>query len=157
MLHGGMPMRNYLSYDIGRYAWGALFMHLIGDDGIVGARLSAALFQLVTVSLEVWLVLRTMGDRFRLMETAATAVLTTILLNLWVHPYYKSPDYDAGILVIAMLALMVTLLTARAWLITGVLLGVIAIIGRYHRVYGAFSAFLFALLIGVNCAIFSCW
>ena len=150
MLRGGMPMRDYLSYDIGRYAWGALFMHLAGDDGIVGARLSAALFQLLTISLGVWLVLRTMGDRFSLVVTAATVVLTTILLNLWVHPYYKLFDYGAGILVIAMLALMVTSLTARAWFIAGVLLGLIAIIGRNHGVYGAFSAFLFILFIGVK-------
>jgi hypothetical protein len=150
MLHGGMPMRDYLSYDIGRYAWGALFMHLAGDDGIVGARLSAALFQLLTISLGVWLVLRTMGDRFSLVVTAVTVVLTTVLLNLWVHPYYKSFDYGAGILVIAMLALMVTSLTVRAWFIAGLLLGVIAIIGRNHGVYGAFSAFLFVLFIGVK-------
>jgi hypothetical protein len=150
LLHGGIPMRDFLAYDIGRYAWGAFFMHLIGDDGIVGARMSAALFQLATVALAVWLLLRITGAHFTQPVKIAFAFLATILLNLWVHPYYKSFDYGVSIVVIAMLVLMISTQSSRAWFGAGVILGLVAVVGRNHGVYGAFAAFLLVLFMGAK-------
>ena len=43
---GGIPIRDFKSYDPGRYLWGAAWGHLTGT-GIVGLRVSNALFQAV--------------------------------------------------------------------------------------------------------------
>lgn len=150
LIHGGIPMRDFLAYDIGRYAWGAFFMHLIGSDGLVGARMSAALFQLVTVALAVWLILRVAGTYLTLPAKITFAVLTTILLNLWVHPYYKSFDYGVSIVVIAMLVMMATTQGVRPWFGAGVILGLVAVVGRNHGVYGAFAAFLLVLFLAIK-------
>jgi len=125
-------------------------MGITGNDGIVGARLSAAFFQLPTIALAVWLVLRVMEAHFTLAVRIVFAVSVTILLNLWVHPYYKSFDYGASIIVIAMLAIMTSTYNVRAWFGAGVILGLVAVIGRNHGVYGAFAAFLLLLFMAAK-------
>lgn len=142
MLRGEIPMRDFMAYDIGRYAWGALFMQFIGNDGMLGSRMSAALFQIITVSFGVWIIVRTIDSRFSMLIKVLFTILTTIILNLWVYPYYKSFDYGASIAVIGMLVMMISMLNVCAWFFAGIILGIVAIIGRNHGVYGAFSVLL---------------
>lgn len=144
MLHGEVPMRDFFAYDIGRYAWGALVMHLISNDGIVAVRLSAAIFQLATVSLGVWMIVRMMERNLSLLVKVIFGALVTILMNFWVYPYYKSFDFGSSILVIVLLTIIATSSRPRLWFGAGLILGLVAIIGRNHGVYGAFAA---ALLI----------
>ena len=53
VIQGEVPMRDFMSYDIGRYYWAAFWMNIVGDDGIFGARLSAAIYQALGPSLAV--------------------------------------------------------------------------------------------------------
>lgn len=142
LLHGEFPMRDFMAYDVGRYAWSAVVMWSMGDDGIAGARAAAALYQVCTIPVGVWLALRTFdagsGATARLVFIAAA----TLLLNLWVHPYYKVFDYGTSLMIVAMLVLMLDAQTARQWLWAGVILGLAAVMGRNHGVYGAFAALL---------------
>jgi len=152
MLHGEIPLRDFMAYDIGRYAWGALFMHLFNNEGIIAARMSAAVFQLLSVAMGVWIVLRTMDARFSILTKASCGVLVTILLNFWVHPYYKSFDYGASIFAIGMLILMATSLSIKSWFGAGAILGVLAIIGRNHGVYGAIAVLILVIVLAIKLA-----
>jgi len=140
MLHGEMPMRDFMAYDIGRYAWTAIVMHLLGDSGIVGARIGAALFQCCTLVVGVLVVLRTADRNVSSASKVLFASVVAVTLNLWAYPYYKVFDYGTSILIVAMLVLMLTSQSPRHWFGAGVILGLSAIMGRNHGVYGAFAA-----------------
>ena len=142
LLRGQIPMRDFLSYDIGRYVWGAALMRLMGDDGIIGVRMSAAVFRVLSVVVGVLLALRAADGRLSPSVKLAFAALTAVLLNLWVFPYYKVFDFGISILLLAMLVLMVSRQTARAWFGAGIILGLAAVIGRNHGMYGALAALL---------------
>jgi hypothetical protein len=142
MLHGEMPMRDFMAYDVGRYAWSAALMRLLGDDGIVGARMGAALYQICTVVVGVLLALQAADRQIGTFGKVIFAAVVATLLNLWVHPYYKVFDYGTSILIVAMLALMLTSQSSKRWFGAGLILGVAAIMGRNHGVYGAFAGLL---------------
>ncbi len=142
MLRGEVPMRDFLSYDIGRYIWGAALMALMGDDGIVGARMAAAAFRIISIVIGVRIVLRAADGRLSTPVKLGLAALSAVLLNLWVFPYYKVYDFGISIMLLGMLVLMVQRQTMRAWFGAGIILGVAAVIGRNHGMYGAFGALL---------------
>lgn len=140
MLHGEMPMRDFMAYDIGRYAWTAGVMQLLGDPGIVGARVGAALYQGFSVVIGVLLASRAIDGKLTGGGKLVFAVVVATALNLWVYPYYKVFDYGTSIIVVAMLVMMLTCRSAKSWFAAGVVLGLAAIIGRNHGVYGAVAA-----------------
>lgn len=148
MLYGDVPMRDFMAYDIGRYAWSATIMRMLGDDGIFAARMGAGLYQIFTVITGVLLALRAVDERTGILGKAIFATLVTTLLNLWVFPYYKVFDYGTSILIVAMLMLMATSIRAKRWFGAGLILGMAAIMGRNHGVYGGFAGLLlFAFLL----------
>jgi len=142
MLHGEMPMRDFMAYDIGRYAWSAAVMKLLGDSGIVGARVGAALYQVCTIAVGVLLVLRATKNNLSTPGQVWLACVAAITLNLWVYPYYKVFDYGTSILIVAMLVMIFGSQSPRRWFSAGMLLGLAAIMGRNHGVYGAVAALL---------------
>lgn len=142
MLHGEIPIRDFMAYDIGRYVWSAALMRQLGDDSIFGARMGAALYQTCTVVIGVLLALRAANGQIGTPGKVIFATVVTILLNLWVFPYYKVFDYGTSILIVAMLTLMLTSMSAKRWFGAGLILGMAAIMGRNHGVYGAFAGLL---------------
>lgn len=142
MLHGEMPLRDFMSYDIGRYAWSAAVMGLLGDDGIFGARMASGAYQVCTMTVGVVLALRMLDGKGSEGTRCAFSLIVALLLNLWVHPYYKVFDYGTSLLIVAMLVLMFNSRSSRYWFGAGIMLGLAAIMGRNHGVYGAVAALL---------------
>lgn len=142
ILQGEMPIRDYMSYDIGRYYWTAAVMYALADSGIYAARVSALLFQCLTVAIALFLCLWGLPSPLSLMKRALFALTVALTLTLWTTPYYKAFDHGASILVVAMLVLLLKSRNSKVWLLAGLLLGIAAIIGKNHGVYGAFAAFL---------------
>lgn len=140
VLRGEVPMRDFMSYDIGRYYWAAFFMHLMGDDGIFGARISAAVWQVVGSFVGVYICL--MSLRQSGVMRLVFAVLTASILTVWIWPYYKVYDHFTSVLVVAALVLMLKSIRPSAWLFAGAVIGVAAIMGRNHGVYGMVAALL---------------
>ena len=140
ILQGELPMRDFYSYDIGRYYWSAFFMRLLGDDGVFGARASAALFQVGGAFVGVYICL--MSLRQRGVVRWIFAVLIASVLTVWVWPYYKVFDHFTSVLVVAALVLMLKSIRPSAWFFAGAVIGVAAIMGRNHGVYGMVAALL---------------
>lgn len=137
MLHGEWPMRDFMAYDIGRYAWTAAVMKLLGDPGVFGARMGAAAYQTATVMVGLLLALRSVDRNLSLSLKLVFSLCVVAILQLWTYPYYKVFDYGTSILIVAMLVTMVTRQSGRAWFAAGLILGLAAIMGRNHGIYGA--------------------
>ncbi|MCC2970838.1 hypothetical protein [Massilia sp. IC2-476] len=150
MLHGEIPMRDFMAYDLGRYAWSAAVMWLCGDQGIAVARLGAGLFQVCTIPVGVLLVLQACQQDMATWRKIACAVLASVVLNLWVYPYYKVFDYGTSILIVAMLVLMLRSQSSRHWFYAGLILGASAVMGRNHGVYGAVAALALLAILAVR-------
>ena len=135
VLRGEVPMRDFLSYDIARYYWSALVMYILGDDGAFAARLSAMIFQFTGTVFGVYICLLALRDKGGIRWIFA--LLVAAVFTLWVDPYYKAYDHATSILIVVMLVLMLKSVKPLEWLGAGVWLGIAAIFGRNHGVYGA--------------------
>lgn len=144
VLQGEVPLRDFMSYDIGRYYWTAAFMRLMGDDGLFAARLSAVAYQTVGTLLGVFTCLLALQR-----EGAVRwlfALLSAFILTIWAIPYYKVYDHATSIIIVAMLVLMLKTAKPATWLFAGICLGIAAVMGRNHGVYGAVA---FILVVSV--------
>ena len=135
---GELPMREFAAYDPGRYfwtaAWGSLFGH-----GIIGLRLSAALFQALGLTLGL-LVLR-QCTRSRLVF-----LLGGPLLLVWMYPREKVFESS---LAMAAVYFGVGLLRNRSisWhFAAGCFVGIAAFFGRNHGLYASLALGAIALL-----------
>ncbi len=148
VLRGEVPLRDFMSYDIGRYYWAASFMHLIGDDGVFAARVSAAAYQFFGPFLGTYVCL--LALRRDGIVRWVFALLVACILTVWVVPYYKAYDHATSVIIVAMLVLMLKVPQPAAWLAAGVCLGISAIMGRNHGVYGAFAAMLLVAVLFIK-------
>ncbi len=148
VLRGEVPMRDFLSYDIARYYWSALVMYILGDDGAFAARLSAFIFQVIGTVSGVYVCIFALNDKW--VVRWIFALLVAVVLTLWVDPYYKAYDHATSILIVAMLVLMLKKVKPREWFLAGVWLGIAAIFGRNHGVYGAVAVILVITVLLIN-------
>ena len=138
VLHGEVPIRDFMAYDIGRYYVSAAGLWLAGDDGVVALRVVVALFQALVLAL----VLRAaMGWERRWPVLLAIA----LVLALWMWHWFRIFDYAASLLLFCAAAWLAAAPGPRRALVAGVVLGAVATIGRNHGVYGAFGLAVVAL------------
>jgi hypothetical protein len=145
VLRGEVPIRDFMSYDIGRYYWAASYMRFVGDDGVLAARTAAAAYQALGTVLGVYLCL--LSIRQRGPAQWVLALLIAAILTVWVFPYYKAYDHATSIVVVAALVMMLRIEAPAAWLVSGVSLGVAAMMGRNHGVYGMVAALFIVLVL----------
>ena len=82
--HGKVPLRDFDSYDPGRYYWSAAGMRLFGE-GVVSLRFSETIFQI----LGLWAGLLAAS---RVVQNWALLVATGVMLTLWMFPSHKLFD-----------------------------------------------------------------
>jgi hypothetical protein len=145
VVSGAVPVRDFQSYDVARYYLTAGVMATLGDDGILAMRTCLGLVQAVGVALAVYLV-HINVPRLRLLY----AVLTAAVFVCWimVHPY-KNFDVVACIVLIAGLAFALSKPGAFRWFVAGAAIGIAAMLGCNHGVYGAAA--------GVGAVVYACW
>jgi hypothetical protein len=130
---GEVPLRDFQSYEPGRYYWGALWSIVLGD-GILALRLSTAIFQMLGLGCGMLVARRLVSHPLWLLPIG-------ILLLLWMFPRYKF--FEPALAMMAVYVAM-RLLEARnlSWFFAaGVFVGVVSFIGRNHALYAGLGIF----------------
>lgn len=129
---GEIPLQDFMSYDPGRYYWSAAIMTIVGSDGIVALRIAVAVFQVLGLFLALSLLMSsaTRPNGWWIVFAAGT-------LLLWMYPRHKLFDITLSIALVALLEYLIEQPSARRYFITGMAVGLIAVFGRNHGMYGA--------------------
>jgi len=128
---GEVPIRDFMAYDPGRYYWSALIMRLLGSNGIIALRISLAMFQTIGVFAGLTLISREAKNKDLLFLLISAAAMV-----LWMTQFCKIPDYTISIITIYLLAGMIRNPNPNSFFLGGVGLGLAAIFGRNHGLYG---------------------
>jgi hypothetical protein len=134
--HGEVPLRDFQSYDPGRYYWAALFFKLLSREGLVALRLSCFAFDFVALGLGL-LAVRRVVRGWEILPWGA-------LLLLWMWPRFRAFDTGLPLSAVFFATRLVEKPSAGRHLASGVFVGVAAFFGRNH---GLFSSIGFSLLI----------
>lgn len=133
VLAGEVPVRDFMSYDPGRYYWSAALIGAMGDDGLTSLRIAAGVFGAVGLSLALLLL-----QKRRRIDPLLLA-LAAIALTAWMYPRHKLFDVTLSIGLISVTALIIRNPRRTNFFIAGVVLGAVAVFGRNHGVYGVFG------------------
>jgi hypothetical protein len=128
---GEVPVRDFMSYDLGRYYWSAALTGLLQDNGIMALRAAVALFQLFGLFSALLFLTQ---DRTR--SDACLLVLAAITLLVWMYPRHKLFDTSLSILLAGILAFLLRQPSHRRFFIAGIGLGLVATFGANHGAYG---------------------
>jgi hypothetical protein len=136
--HGEVPLRDFYSYDPGRYYWAAAWTPLAGE-GLLGLRLATAAF----AALGLWCGLLAARRAVRNPLLLAGA---GVVLSLWLLPRNKL--YEPAITMAAVLAAtcLVERPDRRRHLLAGVMVGFGTFMGKNHGLYLG-AAFLALILL----------
>ena len=128
---GEVPIRDFMSYDPGRYYWSAALMSLWGDSGIIALRGAVAAFQTIGLFTGLFLIAQSVKNQnlFYLLLSATTLIT-------WMFPHFRLFDISLSILLIGILTFLVRNPTAGRYFFAGIGVGLIAVFGRNHGVYG---------------------
>lgn len=124
---GQVPLRDFQSYDPGRYYWTALWVPIFGA-GIVGVRLAVAVFQLCGVFLGMLVVRRVVSSWW-------LRCLVGILLVAWMFPYYKVFEPTLELAAVYVGVCLLECPSQKRHFFAGVFVGVAAFFGRNLGLY----------------------
>jgi hypothetical protein len=136
---GDVPLRDFQSYDPGRYYWIAAWSRLFGD-GILGVRAAVSLFQLVGLTLGL-LTLR------RVIRSWWGLALAGSLLLIWMYPRQKVFDHSIALAAVYFAVLVLEKPSAARHFVAGLFVGVAAFFGRNFGLYCLVSFLALILLI----------
>lgn len=128
---GEVPVRDFMSYDPGRYYWSAALMSLWGDNGIMALRGALAIFQTIGLSVGLLLIARATKE-----QNLFFILLAAITLVAWMFPNFRLFDISLSIFSIGVLTALVQNPTKRGYFFAGLGVGLVAVFGRNHGVYG---------------------
>ncbi len=135
-LLGEAPIRDFMAYDWGRYYWSAAVMGLMGDNGIMALRLAASIFAGLGLFLALIVIARS-----RLEDDIPVVLTAAVILVLWMFTPYKTFDITTSIALVAVLACLIERPSLRRCFVSGLVLGLAAVLGRNHGLYGLIGCF----------------
>ena len=124
---GGVPIRDFRSYDPGRYLWTAGWASLLGS-GIVGLRHANSVFQALGLFLALLSARRVLHSRWGL-------VLVGLVLNLWFFPSFKVYEHTVAVAAVFFALRLVERPTLGRHFACGVLAGLAGFLGRNLGIY----------------------
>lgn len=141
---GEVPLRDFMSYDPGRYYWSSAFFAIFSDNGIMTLRIALASFQVIGLFVGIYLLFK---DFIKLtFKNYIYIAYVVVILMLWMFPRHKLIDINISIILIGVLTYLVKNNTKKSLFITGVFVGIAATFGRNHGTYGAFASIMVILL-----------
>lgn len=148
VMQGEVPIRDFMSYDPARYYWSAALMSALRDDGILSLRTVVALFQALGLWVGVALVSRSVLRKGRLHWLYLSLCAATLLV--WMFPRHKLFDASISVLLTGALAFLVADPTPRRQVLAGTAVGLAAVFGRNHGLYGAVASLGIMVWLGVR-------
>lgn len=134
VLLGEVPIRDFMAYDPGRYYWSAALTNIFGDNGIMSVRAAVAVFQ--ALGLFVGLLSVAQSEKLKNRADVLFWLMSVTTLVLWMFPRHKLFDISISILLIGVLTYLVSKPTPKRYLIVGACVGLVAVFGRNHGMYG---------------------
>ncbi len=125
--HGKVPLRDFQSYDPGRYYWSAAGMHLFGE-GLVALRFSETVFQL----LGLWVGLLAAS---RVVHNWALLGAVGLMLTLWMLPSHKLFDHTLLLCGIWIVVRLIEEPSPARIFMAGSFVGLCVFFGRNHALY----------------------
>lgn len=126
-LTGEVPLRDFQSYDPGRYYWCASWSWLFGD-GVLGIRRSLVLFQTLGLSFGL------LAAR-RVTRNPVALVGIGLLFWVWMYPRHKLFEPSLALAAVYLVVRVFEAPTRRRHFLLGLSLGFSAFIGRNHGLY----------------------
>lgn len=144
VIAGEWPIRDFMAYDPGRYLLSAALLATTGDSGILALRAVTA----AVGALGLYLALRLLTAGPARLNRVALA-LAAVALAAWLLPRHKLFDITTSIALVVAVAYVLDRPASRRWCVLGLTVGLAAVIGRNHGVYGVVASLLALLLAGV--------
>lgn len=131
---GEVPILDFMAYDPGRYYWSASLMSLAGENGIMALRWSVAVFQVAGLFIGLKLLSGSVKK-----HNFLYLFLSAVILLLWMFPRQKLFDISLSIFLVGILTYLVSNPIPKRFFYAGIGVGLIAVFGRNHGVYGLVS------------------
>ncbi|CAN7173096.1 hypothetical protein LJR039_000274 [Pseudorhodoferax sp. LjRoot39] len=138
VLIGEVPLRDFMAYDPGRYYWSAALIRIWGDNGIMSVRATVATFQ--AAGLFVGLSLVAQSRNFKSRTDIVFWLIAAATFMVWMFPRHKLFDISISIFLIGILTYLVSKPTPGRYFTVGVCVGLTAVFGRNHGIYGAIGS-----------------
>jgi hypothetical protein len=126
---GEVPLRDFQSYEPGRYYWSAAWFALLGD-GVLALRIALAAFQAIGLTLGLLVARRLTGSPWLL-------ALVGVALAMWMLPRHKlfEPALALGTVYVGLR--LVERPARGTCFAAGLYVGLAAVVGNNHGLYGA--------------------
>lgn len=134
VFNGEVPILDFMSYDPGRYYIAASIMAMVGSDGIWAARVAAYFVLGLLVSVGIYLALLAFHGNRR--AQLFYSLIVAMILIVWTFPNFRTFDFLAATMSLLAISFFIRQQSARGWFLSGLLVGMVAVIGRNHGVYG---------------------
>lgn len=142
---GEVPLRDFFSYDPGRYYWSAAVFKLLGRNGFFEQLLANYLFAIIGLAAAYFVMIRA-----GLARSWRVAIL--LLLGIVIgFPRHKIYEQTLSLICVAAIAwVFAAPQKLRRWLALGVVIGVAAFVGRNSGIFCAIAAVVAFLVLRVR-------
>ncbi|HKW16397.1 MAG TPA: hypothetical protein VJO35_02695 [Terriglobales bacterium] len=142
---GDVPLRDFFSYDPGRYYWSAFIFKLLGRSGFYEQILANYLFAIIGLTLAYVAMVRAGLSR-------AWRILLLLLLGIVIgFPRHKLYEQTQSLIAVAAVAFVFRASDRpKRWLLLGVVIGLAAFVGRNSGVFCFVAALLAFVLLKVR-------
>lgn len=135
---GDVPFRDFMSYDPGRYYWTAVYMGIAGDTGIMSVRIAAAVFQALGLTIGLFVIAQV--DKSRGAFHTLFLLICAMTLAIWMFPRHKLFDISLSLISLGALTYLVFRPVPSRFIVTGIFVGLVAVFGRNHGIYGVVAS-----------------
>jgi hypothetical protein len=138
-----VPVRDFLSYEPGRYYFLAGWALLVHSDGLIALRYGLAVLTFLALFPALLLLLRVLPSRWLL-------PCFGMFISLWIAPRHKIPDVAAPIWMTYALAVLVVHPNRKSHFMVGFVAAAMWLIGINHVLYAVVSGAIVIVAIGIS-------